>query len=57
MKNIRWKRVLLTTGLATLAILIVVTAYREWQVKTQGWCVRFSANGSRKVLYGDDCWK
>ena len=53
----RWKRVLLATGLGTLVIFIAVTAYREYQVRTQGWCVRFSPDGSRKVLYGNDCWK
>ncbi|MDZ8138849.1 MAG: hypothetical protein RM049_26695 [Nostoc sp. DedQUE04] len=53
----RWKRVLLATGLGTLAIFIAVTAYREYQIRTQGWCVRFFPDGSKKVLYGDDCWK
>lgn len=57
MKNIRWKPVLLTTGLVTLAILIAVTLQREWQAKTQGWCARLAADGSQKVLYGDDCRK
>lgn len=36
MKNIRWQRVLLTTGLITVVILIAVTAYHEWQAQTQG---------------------
>ncbi|WP_335030027.1 hypothetical protein [Nostoc sp.] len=53
----RWKRVLLTTGLGTLAIFIAATAYHEWRARTQGWCIRFAPDGSQKVLYGDDCWK
>ncbi|MBD2457676.1 hypothetical protein H6G80_26845 [Nostoc sp. FACHB-87] len=57
MKNLRWQRVLLTAGLITLTIFVVATAYREWQAKTQGWCVRFAPDGSQKVLYGGDCWK
>jgi hypothetical protein len=57
MKNIRWKRVLLTTGLGALAIFVAVAVYREWQAEMQGWCVRFAADGKQKVLYGDDCRK
>ncbi len=57
MKNMRWKRILLATGLGTLVIFTAVTAYREYQVRTQGWCVRFYPDGSRKALYGNDCWK
>ncbi|MEH2393867.1 MAG: hypothetical protein V7K21_20110 [Nostoc sp.] len=56
MKNFRWKRILLATGLGTLVIFIVVTAYREWQV-TQGWCVRFAPDGRQTAVYGDDCRK
>ncbi|MBN3875185.1 hypothetical protein [Nostoc sp. JL23] len=56
-KNFRWKRILIATGLGTVVIFAIVTAYREYQVRTQGWCVRLYPDGSRKVLYGDDCWK
>ncbi|WP_179066639.1 hypothetical protein [Nostoc sp. C052] len=45
----------MATGLGTLAIFTAVTTYREWQVRRQGWCVRFSSDGKQKVLYGDDC--
>ncbi|MEH2347264.1 MAG: hypothetical protein V7K55_04545 [Nostoc sp.] len=56
-KQIRWRRVLLVTALGTVITFAMATAFRYWQVKTQGWCVRFAPNGTQKVLYGNDCWK
>ncbi|MBD2513169.1 hypothetical protein H6G91_39455 [Nostoc muscorum FACHB-395] len=55
--QIRWRRVLLVTALGTVIIFVIATAFRYWQVKTQGWCIRFAPNGTQKVLYGNDCLK
>ncbi|MBW4617426.1 MAG: hypothetical protein KME21_30260 [Desmonostoc vinosum HA7617-LM4] len=53
----RWRRVLLAIAIGTIAAFAIATASREWQVKTQSWCIRFSSSGTQKVLYGYDCRK
>lgn len=54
---IRWRQVLLITTLGTVTIFAMATAFRYWQVKTQGWGIRFAPNSTQKVLYGNDCLK
>jgi hypothetical protein len=55
-RQISWKKVVITVGIGALILMIGTTAYDRWRV-SQGWCARFHPDGSRKVLYGDDCWK
>lgn len=55
-RQISWRKVAITVGIGALVLMAGTIAYDHWRV-SQGWCVRFYADGSRKVLYGDDCWK
>ncbi len=55
-QQIRWKKVAIVMGIATLILMIGTTAYARWRV-SQGWCVTFYPDGSQKVMYGDDCWR
>lgn len=52
--QIRWKRTMITVGLLYVATLGTVFAYDKWRV-SQGWCVRFSPDGDREILYGEQC--
>lgn len=51
-----WKKVLIATSLGTLLLIVGTAAYDRWRV-SQGWCIKFSPDGSQKVFYGDDCGK
>lgn len=51
-----WKKVLVATGIGALILVIATAGYDHWRM-SQGGCVKFSPDGSEKVLYGDDCWK
>ena len=52
--KIRWKRTMFTVSLLFVATLGTIFAYDKWRV-SQGWCVRFSPDGNREVLYGEQC--
>ncbi|MBN3922058.1 hypothetical protein [Nostoc sp. NMS4] len=55
-RQISWKKVAITIGVAALILMAGTIAYDHWRI-SQGWCARFYPDGSQKVLYGDDCWK
>jgi hypothetical protein len=54
--QIRWKKMLLPIALWLVVLCAVAIAYDKWRVRN-GWCVRFSPDGDKQVLYGDDCWR
>ncbi len=49
--RVRWKRVGIAIGIGTIA---VCGAYANWQWR-QGVCIRYHADGTEKMLYGEDC--
>lgn len=55
-RQIRWKKVAIVMGVATLISMIGTTAYDRWRV-SQGWCVKFNPDESQKIVYGNDCGK
>ncbi|MBN3925624.1 hypothetical protein [Nostoc sp. NMS4] len=55
-RQISWKKVAITVGFATLILMAGTIAYDNWRV-SQGWCARFYPDGTKKIMYGDDCWK
>ncbi|BAY14239.1 hypothetical protein [Calothrix sp. NIES-2098] len=55
--QIRLKKLVLPIVLGVISSCAVATAFRYWQAKTQGWCVRAYPDGKEEVLYGSDCQK
>ncbi|MBD1804059.1 hypothetical protein H6F98_01035 [Microcoleus sp. FACHB-SPT15] len=52
--EVRWKRVLIGTGIGTVIVLVTFGAYDTWR-RRDGWCVQYYPDGSEKVLYGAEC--
>jgi hypothetical protein len=50
----RWKRVVLPIGVGVLVVLTATTALTWWRLRNDR-CVRYLADGSQKVLSGEDC--
>ncbi|BAY14021.1 hypothetical protein NIES2098_72190 (plasmid) [Calothrix sp. NIES-2098] len=53
--QIRWKKIALPIVLGVIASCAVATAFRYWQAKTEGWCIRYYPDGKKEVLYGNEC--